>query len=194
MAEITIVKPHDEGKSALEVTVNGEKWSLTRGETVDVPEYIAAEVRRSLAQRDSLSLSDRDEREDTGEGGGGGGGGSNVETATIEITVTDSTATITSGEFPEWCTPANIEYIYGNMSVYCLDDEGDTNDYTAKAAGINAIGEDSWVLNGYYYDTANESSHNPYILNDLSMAGDNMSQRNFTDGTITITLIYMPEE
>ena len=35
---------------------------------------------------------------------GEGGSGSNVETATIEITVTDSTPTITSGEFPDWCT------------------------------------------------------------------------------------------
>lgn len=115
MAEITIVNPHNEGRSEMEVTVNGEKWSIPRGETVDVPDYVVTEVRRSLAQRESLSLSDRDERE--GEPESGGGGGSNVETATIEITVTDGTAAITSGEFPDWFTADNSQQIIGTVEI-----------------------------------------------------------------------------
>ena len=185
MAEITIVKPHDEGESALEVTVNGEKWSLTRGETVDVPEYIATEVRRSLAQRDSLSLADIDEREGEPESGGSGGGGgesSSAETATIEITVTDGTPAITSGEFPDWCTESNTDYIFGELVNTGMDDYEDSR-----------FGE--YRISHYESQTIIEfanSGDTAVLSTDLTIFI--ISGEDITSGTLTVTLIYMPEE
>lgn len=190
MADITIIKPHDEGRSALEVTVNDEKFVITRGEKTSVPAYVAAEVRRSIALRDDMGLSDIDEREDTG----GGGGGSNVETATIEIAVADGTPAITSGEFPEWCTAENSDYIYGKIGIKDVY-IGDNTIEDALSILIGIVAVDGLEI----FTSATQTGYGvlqfPKELSSilLDAPAPNTSGQ-ITRGTLTITLIYMPEE
>ena len=70
MEEIKLIKPHHEGDSDLEVVVNGKKWKINIGETEKVPEFIATEVRRSIAKSDGLGLTDHTEAEPEESSGG----------------------------------------------------------------------------------------------------------------------------
>lgn len=111
---------------------------------------------------------------------GEGGGSSNVETATIEITVTDSTPTITSGEFPDWCTTANSDYIYGRAYW---------NDIETVFLGV-------FSMEGTQIVTFIESGFQYGVATDLSLIviGEDEPTPLTGDCIIKITLIYMPEE
>lgn len=123
-------------------------------------------------------------------GSSGGGGSSNVETATIVITVTDGTPEITSGEFPEWCTGANNDYIYGKIILSeAYIGEAECNG-VAGIAVVNNQDNKTGIIGGGYISS---SPTCPVITTDLSVVRE-MSDGSFESGTITIDLVYMPEE
>lgn len=126
-------------------------------------------------------------------GSGGGGESSNVETATIVITVTDSTPAITSGEFPDWCTVANSNNIYGKAELdgcYYIY-EGEEYEYENGPYGIQAVmQEENYTMITSY---GGEDGAAVRVALDLSFAGYGPNAQ-FSRGTITINLIYMPEE
>ena len=121
---------------------------------------------------------------------GEGGSGSNVETATIEITVTDSTPTITSGEFPDWCTEANSEHIYGKTvleNVYISGaSEGVTG--TVIVVGVVSMETTDGVLN-----IVPETGYGFAVAKDLSYVGG-FTNDQVTSGKLIITLIHMPKK
>ena len=123
-------------------------------------------------------------------GGSGGGGGGNAETATIVITVTDGTPAITSGAFPDWCTAENSDYIYGKTIF-----EGNITIETGliKIYAKEELSTPADVL--FFYGCEEAQQDSPqffYVLADGSIVTLNFKPSD--DGTITITLIYMPEE
>ena len=120
-------------------------------------------------------------------GSSGGGGGSNVETATIEITVTDSTPAITSGEFPDWCTEANSEHIYGEINLENVYINGKGASGRLVVYEVISNGGKEAVIGG-------DKMGNKFVVaKDLSYVGS-YGNTPATSGTLTINLIYMPED
>lgn len=116
-------------------------------------------------------------------GDGGGGGGGDVETATIVITVINGTATITSGEFPEWCYAGNAEHIYGRAIT------NDTEDADSEWAFLGMEPMGSYDLLFFFGFGGNLGVAKDLSLIAISSGGEPVP---ITNGTINITLIYMP--
>lgn len=129
--------------------------------------------------------------------GSGGGGGSNVETATIVITANEETYTITSGAFPDWFTPENFASIYGDVTVDCEYGKGVSANYTAKICAC-PLSELSWAIVGINYDAENEEPDVPFIIGnyefEITSIINGLSDIEYTNGTVTIKLMYIPEE
>ena len=126
--------------------------------------------------------------------GSSGGGGGNAETATIVITVTNRTPTITSGAFPEWCTVANSNNIYGKAEldgVYFYDPTtGEEFEYDYGFFGIQAVEQVENNTMVTSWGGCNNGSPVQIAL-DLSLVGGGPNYP-FAKGTITINLVYIP--
>ena len=125
-------------------------------------------------------------------GGSGGGGGGNVETATIEISITNSTPTITSGEFPEWCTEENSDYIYGRVLIWhCTSGKMTmSGDYGIQSVKLNQQGITGVVASAAAGLVMTEGI-TPIIGTKLEYVGDSVYGP-YESGTVTVTLVYVP--
>ena len=120
-------------------------------------------------------------------------GGAN--TAVIDIDVANGTATITSGEFPYWCTGINSDYIWGTIYInngFVAGDIDNSADIECRVSriftdegisGVEGISINNWLRFG--------------IITDLSMIGfivdSDQNPNSFvpmTSGTFEIILIY----
>lgn len=125
-------------------------------------------------------------------GGSGGGGGGNAETATIVISITNSTPTITSGEFPEWCTAENSDYIYGRVLIWhCTSGEMTmSGDYGIQSVKLNQQGITGVVASAAAGLVMTEGI-TPIIGTKLEYVGD-FVYGPYESGTVTVTLVYVP--
>lgn len=117
-------------------------------------------------------------------GGSGGGGGGNVETATIEIAVTDGAPTITSGAFPDWCTSANNDCIYGGLAAQNIIIGTDHFDDTRFGKYEIFYYESKTII---AFSSGGDEAELAIDLTSLMIDGANI-----TSGSLTVTLIYMP--
>jgi hypothetical protein len=126
--------------------------------------------------------------------GGGGGGGGNAETATIEISITNSTPTITSGEFPEWCTAENSDYIFGKVKLWqCITGESEWyGEYGIQSVKLNQQGI-TGVVASASAGLVMTTGLTPIIGTKLEYVGD-FVYGIYESGTVTVTLVYVPAE
>ncbi len=127
----------------------------------------------------------------------GGSDGSNIETATIVFTVTgeNGAATVTSGEIPDWCTPANSDNIYGNVIINGATEHGTFENCDGKVIGVRIFANspyEIWALEGIYGMSSGRSI--PFVTLDSTymLMGEEINNLPFLSGSLTFNLIYMP--